>query len=167
MIDDKDLFYFKFFNKEDRQIVIDHGPLFLAGRIFVVRSWSPKNENTPVIITEDKDQTKGDKQGDQDTLNTQGMEGLNYEKAQDDIQEEAQVGTQRNRAESSVVVTTPVRSTIMPTVNALVQNNVVQNNALVPYVCQKVDTETNHVSDEEIVSTAMVIHSSHGQTPIS
>ncbi|KAF9619008.1 hypothetical protein IFM89_003911 [Coptis chinensis] len=53
-----------------------------------------------------------------------------------------QVGTQRNRAESSVVMTTPVGSTIMPTVNALVQNNVVQNNALVPYVCQEVDTET-------------------------
>ncbi|KAF9596719.1 hypothetical protein IFM89_012918 [Coptis chinensis] len=32
---------------------------------------------------------------------------------------------------------------------------------------QEVDTETNRVSEGETISTAMVIHSSHVQTPIS
>ncbi|KAF9610146.1 hypothetical protein IFM89_020278 [Coptis chinensis] len=44
MIADRELFYFKFFNDEDKQTVIDHGPIFLAGRIFVVRPWSPTVE---------------------------------------------------------------------------------------------------------------------------
>ncbi|KAF9625386.1 hypothetical protein IFM89_022191 [Coptis chinensis] len=37
----KNLFYFKFVNDEDKQRVIDHEPLFLLGRIFVVRPWTP------------------------------------------------------------------------------------------------------------------------------
>ncbi|KAF9604666.1 hypothetical protein IFM89_008997 [Coptis chinensis] len=41
MMADKNLFYFKFVNDEDKQRVIDHEPLFLAGRIFVVRPWTP------------------------------------------------------------------------------------------------------------------------------
>ncbi|KAF9591303.1 hypothetical protein IFM89_003615 [Coptis chinensis] len=44
MIADIDLFYLKFFNDDDRQTVIDHGPLFLAGRISVIRSWTPAVE---------------------------------------------------------------------------------------------------------------------------
>ncbi|KAF9610268.1 hypothetical protein IFM89_021829 [Coptis chinensis] len=40
MTADRELFYFKFFNDEDKQMVIDQGPIFLAGRIFVVRPWS-------------------------------------------------------------------------------------------------------------------------------
>ncbi|KAF9615610.1 hypothetical protein IFM89_024706 [Coptis chinensis] len=51
MIADKNLFYFKFVNDEDRQLVIDHGPLFLAGRIFVVRPWFPVVENLRNGIT--------------------------------------------------------------------------------------------------------------------
>ncbi|KAF9598345.1 hypothetical protein IFM89_027052 [Coptis chinensis] len=44
MIADKDLFYFKFINDEDRQLVLENGPIFLAGRIFEVRTWSPEVE---------------------------------------------------------------------------------------------------------------------------
>ncbi|KAF9618447.1 hypothetical protein IFM89_001170 [Coptis chinensis] len=44
----------------------DHGKAIIEGQ----------NENASVIITEDKDQTKGDKQGDQDTLNTRGRQSL-------------------------------------------------------------------------------------------
>ncbi|KAF9613585.1 hypothetical protein IFM89_009255 [Coptis chinensis] len=51
MIADQNLFYFKFVNDEDRQLVIDHGPLFLAGRIFVVRPWFPALENLRNGIT--------------------------------------------------------------------------------------------------------------------
>ncbi|KAF9601650.1 hypothetical protein IFM89_021116 [Coptis chinensis] len=40
MIADRELFYFKFFNDEDKQMVIDQGSIFLAGRILVVRPWS-------------------------------------------------------------------------------------------------------------------------------
>ncbi|KAF9604458.1 hypothetical protein IFM89_006740 [Coptis chinensis] len=40
IIADGDLFYFKFVIEEDRKMVIEHGPLFIAGRIFVVRPWS-------------------------------------------------------------------------------------------------------------------------------
>ncbi|KAF9618718.1 hypothetical protein IFM89_002413 [Coptis chinensis] len=44
MIADRDLLYFKFVNEEDRKMVIEHGPLFIAGRIFVVRPWSESIE---------------------------------------------------------------------------------------------------------------------------
>ncbi|KAF9598856.1 hypothetical protein IFM89_031976 [Coptis chinensis] len=44
MLADRELFYFKFINDEDRRFVIEHGPLFLAGRIFVVRAWSESIE---------------------------------------------------------------------------------------------------------------------------
>ncbi|KAF9612724.1 hypothetical protein IFM89_003266 [Coptis chinensis] len=44
MIADINMFYFKFINDEDKQLAIDHGPLFLTSRIFVVRPWSPAVE---------------------------------------------------------------------------------------------------------------------------
>ncbi|KAF9589266.1 hypothetical protein IFM89_022184 [Coptis chinensis] len=44
MIADRDLLYFKFVNEEDRKMVIEHGPLFIASRIFVVRPWSESIE---------------------------------------------------------------------------------------------------------------------------
>ncbi|KAF9626206.1 hypothetical protein IFM89_031333 [Coptis chinensis] len=37
---DRDLFYFKFMDYEDRQKVLDGGPIFIAGRIFIIRPWS-------------------------------------------------------------------------------------------------------------------------------
>ncbi|KAF9600170.1 hypothetical protein IFM89_004994 [Coptis chinensis] len=41
MMADKNLFYFKFVNDEDKQRVIDHEPRSFLGRIFVVRPWTP------------------------------------------------------------------------------------------------------------------------------
>ncbi|KAF5194056.1 hypothetical protein FRX31_016361 [Thalictrum thalictroides] len=37
---DEDYFYFKFVNEEDKRQVIEQGPIFIAGRIFVVKPWS-------------------------------------------------------------------------------------------------------------------------------
>ncbi|KAF9621306.1 hypothetical protein IFM89_019392 [Coptis chinensis] len=44
MVADKDLFYFKFVNEEDRQLVIELGSLFIASRVLVVRPWSESVE---------------------------------------------------------------------------------------------------------------------------
>ncbi|KAL5718274.1 hypothetical protein ACHQM5_011194 [Ranunculus cassubicifolius] len=44
MAADRDLFYFKFCNEEDRRSVMDRGPVFIAGRIFIVQPWSPEIE---------------------------------------------------------------------------------------------------------------------------
>ncbi|KAF9613676.1 hypothetical protein IFM89_009639 [Coptis chinensis] len=37
---DKNLFYFKFSDLEDRQRALESGPVFVAGRIFIIRPWS-------------------------------------------------------------------------------------------------------------------------------
>ncbi|KAF5204535.1 Rna exonuclease [Thalictrum thalictroides] len=41
---DKDLFYFNFNEPADKQKVIDGGPVFIAGRIFMIQPWSEKIE---------------------------------------------------------------------------------------------------------------------------
>ncbi|KAF9587518.1 hypothetical protein IFM89_003555 [Coptis chinensis] len=40
MVADKELFYFKFGCEEDRQMVIEQGPIFVVGRVFVIRPWT-------------------------------------------------------------------------------------------------------------------------------
>ncbi|KAF9606891.1 hypothetical protein IFM89_029490 [Coptis chinensis] len=40
MVADKVLFYFKFGCEEDRQMVIEQGPIFVVGRVFVIRPWA-------------------------------------------------------------------------------------------------------------------------------
>ncbi|KAF5199003.1 zinc ion binding / nucleic acid binding protein [Thalictrum thalictroides] len=41
---DKELFYFSFSDEEDRKKVIEGGPVFIAGRLFVVRKWTEEVE---------------------------------------------------------------------------------------------------------------------------
>ncbi|KAF9611353.1 hypothetical protein IFM89_030836 [Coptis chinensis] len=41
---DRDLFFIRFSMIEDKQMVLEGGPLFLVGKIFVVWSWSPEIE---------------------------------------------------------------------------------------------------------------------------
>ncbi|KAF5176160.1 hypothetical protein FRX31_034253, partial [Thalictrum thalictroides] len=41
---DEDMFYFHFNNEEDREYVLDEGPVLLAGKLFVVRAWTREVE---------------------------------------------------------------------------------------------------------------------------
>ncbi|KAF9592317.1 hypothetical protein IFM89_014225 [Coptis chinensis] len=41
---DRDLFYISLSTSEDKQVVFEGGPIFIAGKIFVVMPWSPKAE---------------------------------------------------------------------------------------------------------------------------
>ncbi|PIA42083.1 hypothetical protein AQUCO_02100147v1, partial [Aquilegia coerulea] len=41
---DKELYYFNFHDEEDRKSVIEQGPVFIAGRLFVVRRWTEEVE---------------------------------------------------------------------------------------------------------------------------
>ncbi|KAF9603377.1 hypothetical protein IFM89_035622 [Coptis chinensis] len=42
---DRDLFYMSFTASEDKQAVLEGGPIFIAGKIFVVMPWTPEAEN--------------------------------------------------------------------------------------------------------------------------
>ncbi|KAF5208029.1 zinc ion binding / nucleic acid binding protein, partial [Thalictrum thalictroides] len=42
---DEDFFYFKFSNDEDRRVVMDQGPVFIAGRIFILKPWNNSIES--------------------------------------------------------------------------------------------------------------------------
>ncbi|KAF9611279.1 hypothetical protein IFM89_028703 [Coptis chinensis] len=44
MIADSELFYFKFGNEEDKRVVLESGPVFMAGRCFIVTQWSQNIE---------------------------------------------------------------------------------------------------------------------------
>ncbi|KAL5723964.1 hypothetical protein ACHQM5_007292 [Ranunculus cassubicifolius] len=44
MAADRELFYFKFSCEADRKFVMERGPVFIAGRIFLVQPWSPEIE---------------------------------------------------------------------------------------------------------------------------
>ncbi|KAF5194777.1 hypothetical protein FRX31_015632 [Thalictrum thalictroides] len=44
MVADKDYFFFKFNLKEDKTTVLDAGPVFIAGRIFILQPWSDMTE---------------------------------------------------------------------------------------------------------------------------
>ncbi|PIA35113.1 hypothetical protein AQUCO_03600049v1, partial [Aquilegia coerulea] len=41
---DKELYYFNFHDEEDRKSVTEQGPVFIAGRLFVVRRWTEEVE---------------------------------------------------------------------------------------------------------------------------
>ncbi|KAF5196676.1 hypothetical protein FRX31_013736 [Thalictrum thalictroides] len=47
---DGDLFYFKFSASEDREHVLDEGSFHLAGKLFVIRSWTRDVENSRGMI---------------------------------------------------------------------------------------------------------------------
>ncbi|KAF5181439.1 hypothetical protein FRX31_028974, partial [Thalictrum thalictroides] len=47
---DGDLFYFKFSTSEDREHVLDEGSFHLAGKLFVIRSWTRDVENSRGMI---------------------------------------------------------------------------------------------------------------------
>ncbi|KAF5203726.1 Rna exonuclease [Thalictrum thalictroides] len=51
MVADEDVFYFKFHTEEDKQMVLDKGPVFIAGRLFIVRFWTPENEKGKKLIS--------------------------------------------------------------------------------------------------------------------
>lgn len=42
---DTELFQFKFFDKPHRRKVLDSGPLFVSGRVFVLQQWFPEVED--------------------------------------------------------------------------------------------------------------------------
>ncbi|KAF9607568.1 hypothetical protein IFM89_036930 [Coptis chinensis] len=42
---DRDLFYISFSVSEDKQAVLEGGPIFIAGKIFVVMPWTPEAES--------------------------------------------------------------------------------------------------------------------------
>ncbi|KAF5191994.1 hypothetical protein FRX31_018418 [Thalictrum thalictroides] len=44
MATDDDYFYFKFSNDEDKRTIMEKGPLFIAGRFFVVKPWDNEIE---------------------------------------------------------------------------------------------------------------------------
>ncbi|KAF9597102.1 hypothetical protein IFM89_015931 [Coptis chinensis] len=48
---DRDLFYICFTASEDKQVVLKGGPIFIAGKIFVVMPWSPEAENQRNNVT--------------------------------------------------------------------------------------------------------------------
>ncbi|KAF5208135.1 hypothetical protein FRX31_002278 [Thalictrum thalictroides] len=51
MVADADVFYFKFHSEQDKMAAIDKGPIFIAGRLFVVRFWSPESEKGKNFIS--------------------------------------------------------------------------------------------------------------------
>ncbi|KAF5186912.1 Rna exonuclease [Thalictrum thalictroides] len=51
MVADEEVFYFKFQNEEDKMTVIEKGPIFIAGRLFVIRLWSPEIEKGRNLIS--------------------------------------------------------------------------------------------------------------------
>ncbi|KAF9591982.1 hypothetical protein IFM89_011114 [Coptis chinensis] len=42
---DRDVFFIRMSTLEDKQMVLEGGPIFIAGKIFVIRPWSPEAEN--------------------------------------------------------------------------------------------------------------------------
>ncbi|KAF9620337.1 hypothetical protein IFM89_011072 [Coptis chinensis] len=40
----KDVFYFKFVLEEDRKLALESGPLFMAGRVFMIQPWTEELE---------------------------------------------------------------------------------------------------------------------------
>ncbi|KAF5189463.1 hypothetical protein FRX31_020950 [Thalictrum thalictroides] len=48
---DGDMFYFTFNNEQDRVNVIDEGSFFIAGKLFVIRTWSLEVEGNKGVIT--------------------------------------------------------------------------------------------------------------------
>ncbi|KAF9624274.1 hypothetical protein IFM89_009182 [Coptis chinensis] len=48
---DRDLFYISFTASEDKQAVLEGGPIFIAGKIFVVMPWSPEAESQRNNVT--------------------------------------------------------------------------------------------------------------------
>ncbi|KAF5187207.1 Rna exonuclease [Thalictrum thalictroides] len=44
MVADRDIFYFKFLDESDRQLVLEIGPIFIGGKLFVVRPWTQEVE---------------------------------------------------------------------------------------------------------------------------
>ncbi|KAF5182712.1 Rna exonuclease [Thalictrum thalictroides] len=51
MVVDEEMFYFKFTSDEDKMGVIEKGPIFIAGRLFVLRLWSPEIEKGKKLIS--------------------------------------------------------------------------------------------------------------------
>ncbi|KAF5182809.1 zinc ion binding / nucleic acid binding protein [Thalictrum thalictroides] len=51
MITDKQLYYFKFVSEEDKRKVIEMGPVFIVGRVFIISNWSPEIEAQRDYIT--------------------------------------------------------------------------------------------------------------------
>ncbi|KAF5187086.1 Rna exonuclease, partial [Thalictrum thalictroides] len=51
MVADDDLFYFKFQSEDDKIMVIDKGPIFIAGRLFVLKFWSPEVDKGKNLIS--------------------------------------------------------------------------------------------------------------------
>ncbi|KAF5202090.1 hypothetical protein FRX31_008320 [Thalictrum thalictroides] len=51
MVADDEVFYFKFQSEEDKILVIEKGPIFIAGRLFVLRFWSPEIEKGRNLIS--------------------------------------------------------------------------------------------------------------------
>ncbi|KAF5175605.1 Rna exonuclease [Thalictrum thalictroides] len=51
MVADEEMFYFKFTSDEDKMGVIEKGPIFIAGRLFVLRLWSPEIEKRKKLIS--------------------------------------------------------------------------------------------------------------------
>ncbi|KAF9621712.1 hypothetical protein IFM89_027330 [Coptis chinensis] len=47
---DRDLFYFTFTVDEDRKIALEGGPIFIVGRIFIIRPWNVEAPTVPVWI---------------------------------------------------------------------------------------------------------------------
>lgn len=43
------MFYFRFNNADERQTVLEHGSLFIAGKLFVIKPWSIQVERTKVM----------------------------------------------------------------------------------------------------------------------
>ncbi|KAF5185248.1 hypothetical protein FRX31_025163 [Thalictrum thalictroides] len=44
MVADKDYFFFKFTLEEDRTTVLEAGPVFIEGRIFIIQPWNDMTE---------------------------------------------------------------------------------------------------------------------------
>ncbi|KAF5190187.1 Rna exonuclease, partial [Thalictrum thalictroides] len=51
MVADEDVFYFKFHSEQDKMTAIEKGPIFIAGRLFVLRLWSPETEKGKNLIS--------------------------------------------------------------------------------------------------------------------
>ncbi|KAF5203746.1 hypothetical protein FRX31_006667 [Thalictrum thalictroides] len=51
MVADEKVFYFKFHSEQDKMIVIEKGPTLIAGRLFMVKFWTPEAEKGKPIYS--------------------------------------------------------------------------------------------------------------------